>query len=104
MGILVQHGMTPAAAVAYVRSLRPLCQPSTLLLSQMDTLLRLRGALVRALAGYVQARQRGGEVPIPIGLLLDRGQSIFECDQELFLLAACQAVRLFHDASRLSVS
>jgi predicted protein tyrosine phosphatase len=47
MAILVQHGLKPAEAVAHVRSLRPQCQPNSLLIAHLDGALRLHGALMR---------------------------------------------------------
>jgi predicted protein tyrosine phosphatase len=66
IGILVQAGLSPGAALDRVRAIRPELIPNRLMIRQLDDVLGLQGELVRLVAAHYQALG-------PKALLPDRG-------------------------------
>jgi predicted protein tyrosine phosphatase len=66
LGILVQAGMSPSAALEHVRTVRPELIPNRLMIRQLDRLLDLQGELVAVVDAHY--RSLG-----PDALLPDRG-------------------------------
>jgi predicted protein tyrosine phosphatase len=52
IGILIQHGMTPEAAVAYVENIRPCLYPNTRFIQLIDARFRLHGTLVKIIHDF----------------------------------------------------
>lgn len=66
IGILVQAGMTPSAALEQVRKVRPELIPNRLMIGQLDQLLDLGGELIAVVDAYYHSLG-------PEALLPDRG-------------------------------
>lgn len=58
IGILCQHGMTPAAALAHVRSIRPQLWPNTLIIGYLDDILGLKGELLTVVGEWLAKEEK----------------------------------------------
>lgn len=68
IGVLIQAGMSPAAAFDHVKSIRPQLIPNRLMIRQLDQILGLKGELISIVADHYRSLGAAATLPDRGGL------------------------------------